>query len=294
VSGTRLFLPVLAAVVAAAPAHAQLFPRKPKLDAPRVKQLTDVLRADPDERKRRAAVAELRDADPRQLPEVVPALVWALQRDPSAVVRAEAAEAIGHIKLMVPLAGAALESAAESDPSPAVRDAARQALWEYHLIGYRSTKGSDGIAGQTVEPPIAKPAAPRPPVANGPAPQPPVPPNPPIVPVSVKPQPVALVKPQPVAVGPPQPVPPPTTQFKGGIRTLVTAVPPPQLNVTDEPPLATPPLSRTPPELPVAEVGLPSVTLPPDEYFGPPPSPTQLWTPPRVLPIPVRPSLPIR
>src|SRR5439155_12217329 len=134
--------------------------------------------------------AELRDADARAHPDVIPAFAWSLQHDPSAAVRADAAEAIGQSKVMIPQAGAALETAAESDPSPVVRDAARQALWEYHLIGYRSTKGADGIAGQTVDPPIAKPPAPRTPVVVGPAVPPPVPPpNPPIVPVSVKPQP---------------------------------------------------------------------------------------------------------
>lgn len=283
-SGTRLLLPVLAALVAAAPAHAQIFPRKPKLDAPRVRQLTDTLRADPDERKRRAVIAELKDVDARVHPDVIPAFVWALQHDPSAAVRADAAEAIGQSKVMIPVAGVALETAAETDPSPAVRDAARQALWEYHLIGYRSTKGADGIAGQTVEPPIARRPVPRTPVVIGPVPPPPVPPsNPPVVPVSVNPQPVAPV-PTPAA---------PPAQSKGGIRTLLTAVPPPQLNVTAEPPLARPPLSSTPRDVPVSEVGLPPATLPPTADFGPPPPPTRNWTPPRVLPIPVRPSLPI-
>jgi hypothetical protein len=52
-------------------------------------------------------------------------------------------------------AGLALEEALEQDPVPAVQEAARQALWNYHLLGYRSSKGVEGFVGQTQEPPLA-------------------------------------------------------------------------------------------------------------------------------------------
>ncbi|HJZ59525.1 MAG TPA: HEAT repeat domain-containing protein, partial [Gemmataceae bacterium] len=202
-TGTRLILPALAAFVVAAATDAAIFPRK-KLDANRVKQLADTLRTEPDERKRRAAVAELKEADPRVHPDATLALVWALQRDPSPAVRADAAEAMGQMKVMVPLAGVALETAAESDPSPAVRDAAQQALWEYHLIGYRSTKGADGIAGQTIEPPRAKPPTPRPTIVQVAAPA---------VPTPVE---QIAVMPRPVSPRPPAPSnPPPITEPPG-------------------------------------------------------------------------------
>ncbi|MBX9585383.1 MAG: HEAT repeat domain-containing protein, partial [Gemmataceae bacterium] len=169
-TGTRWLLLTLAGLAVAGPAGAGMFERKPKTAA-QVKRLADGLRADGDEKRRRAAVAELREADPRVLPDVIPALVGVLQRDPSAAVRADAAEAIGSFKTAFPVAGAALEAAAEADPSAAVRDAAQQALWEYHLNGYRSLKGADGIAGQTAEPPLAKrPPKPTAPEAVTPAP----------------------------------------------------------------------------------------------------------------------------
>lgn len=284
-TGTRLLLTALAALMLAASLQASLFPpRKPKLDANRVKQLAETLRTDPDEKKRRAAIAELKEADPRQIPEAMTILVSTLQRDPSPAVRADAAEAIGSIKVMVPLAGVALEIAAESDPSPAVRDAAQQALWEYHLIGYRSTKGADGIAGQTAEPPLAKPAIARPVVTVAKLPNdPPMPPVQPAVGVTPPPLPV------PVLTNPP---PAPKPEMKNGIRTLVTAAPPPRLNDTTEPPIAQPGFSRTPGSLDssISVVSLPPVSLPPDATVAPAELSLEKWTPPKTMPS-LRPSI---
>ena len=283
-TGTRLTLTALAVLMVAASLQASLLPpRKPKLDANRVKQLAETLRTDPDEKKRRAAIAELKEADPRQIPEAMTTLVATLQRDPSPAVRADAAEAIGSIKVMVPLAGAALEIAAESDPSPAVRDAALQALWEYHLIGYRSTKGADGIAGQTAEPPIARAAIARPVVTAAKVPnEPPMPPVQPVVGVTPPPLPV------PVLTNPP---PAPKPDVKNGIRTLVTAAPPPRLNETTEPPIAQPGLTRTPGNLDssISEVSLPPVSLPPDATMVQSEPSLEAWTPPRMMPS-LRPS----
>lgn len=164
--GTRAFLTVCLALflMKSSPAAPTILGKKPKTEA-QVKRLTETLRTDPDEKTRRAAITELREADPRTHADVIPSLISALQRDASVAVRAEAAEAIGQYKLIYPLAGLALEAAAELDPSRAVRDSAQQALWEYHLVGYRSPRGVNGIAGQTAEPPIARPSAHhRPPV----------------------------------------------------------------------------------------------------------------------------------
>jgi hypothetical protein len=280
VSGTRLLLSLVAALTVAASLHASLLPpRKPRLDAGRVKQLAETLRTDPDEKKRRAAIAELKEADPRQLPDAMTTLVSALQRDPSPAVRADAAEAIGSIKVMVPIAGAALETAAESDLSPGVRDAAQQALWEYHLIGYRSTKGADGIAGQTAEPPIARPALVRPVVTSAKLP---------VVPTSPPVQPAVGVNPPPLPV-PVLPNPPPTgpkPEVKNGIRTLVTAAPPIRLNETEEPPVALPGLTPTPANLDtsISAVTLPPVSLPPNVDANPHPATIEAWTPPRYMP----------
>ncbi len=280
VTGTRSILCFLVFALPLAPLQAgNLFPpRKPKLDANRIRVLNDLLRTEVDEKKRRAAIAELKEADPRAYPEATLALVGALQRDPSTAVRREAAQAIGEMKVMVPVAGVALELAAESDRSPEVRDAAQQSLWEYHLIGYRSAKGSDGIAGQTAEPPRARPATPRPYVVMR---EPVVPPAPPVQVKAIAPAPTKPISRKPVNVG-----------QKNGIRLIVSAAPPAQLNATGEPPLAYP---RTPPAIldsSLTGVTLPSVSLAPDVQIGPLHTSPWDWTPPRVLPQSRRISLP--
>lgn len=223
---TRVVLAVLAAVLAASSASAGIFNRKARLDATRVKTLVETLRSDPDERKRKAAAAELRDADPRTHADILPVLLNALQRDPSAATRAESADSLRHYKVVFPVAGMALEAAAEGDPNPQVRDAAKQALWEYHLGGYRSSKGTDGFAGQTAEPPLARPGV-R--VVGATASV--------IVLAGGAKVVEAVAVSRPTVVVPPVPVlkPQPTTT---GIRTVVSAAPPAMLNVTEEPPLA--------------------------------------------------------
>jgi hypothetical protein len=258
------------AVVAPAAGSIPLFNRKPKTDAARVRSLAETLKADPDEKKRAAAARELGAADPRANPDVVPALAAALKRDSSALVRAEAAQSIGRLDLVFPLAGLALEEAAEADPSPTVRGAAKQSLWEYHLHGYRSAKGADGIAGQTAEPPIASPSAPRPAVALVPAPPVPVEtvtPGLPAAPPTAAP-PLPPVAPQPGPRLLPNFLPGPRT----AVRTLVNPAPPPILNLTAEPPLAKPtpqavrpsaPQSVEPPILRVTPEPVYTPTLPP-------------------------------
>lgn len=218
-------LSVLLVLLAAVPAVG--FQRKAKVDPARAKHLLEVLRADPDERKRKAAVAELKDADPRAHTDVILGLVASLQRDAAPAVRADAADAIRQFKTIYPLAGLALETAAESDPSAHVRDAAKQALWEYHLAGYRSAKGADGFAGQTPEPPIAKPplrGGAKTAVASV------------VIPAAAS-KPVEVISLAPPALAtPPVVVPPP----EPGVRTIVSSLPPPVLNVTAEPPIAKP------------------------------------------------------
>jgi len=149
-----LFVGGFVASVAAQDEGNGLFNRKSRPDQSRVRFLAELLRTEPDEKKRKAAVNELAEADPRAHPEVMPALVAALKKD-AAAVRAAAAEVIGKFKTTFPLAGAALESIAESDPDPTVRSAAKQALWDYHLNGYRSPKVGEAGVGQTSEPPLA-------------------------------------------------------------------------------------------------------------------------------------------
>jgi hypothetical protein len=142
-------------------------------------------------------------------------------------VRLTAVGVIVRYKTVFSLAGLALETAMVSDVSPEVRKAAREALWEYHLMGYRSVRELEEFSKQTAEPPIAKPAQLPIPVTA----------EPPVIPVAVKSQPTAVTQLPPVGQLPG----PRVSLFKQQIGpvTLLTAVPP-HPNLTVEPPLAQP------------------------------------------------------
>ena len=133
-----------------------LFKKKPKAEPPtRVKQLVATLQTDPDEKARLAAAEELKSFDPRSNPEMIPALTGSLQRDPSAAVRSEAAETLGRLKPVDQATGLILETVQEADPAVTVREAAKAALWQYHLNGYRSATTIADSRPQTAEPPLA-------------------------------------------------------------------------------------------------------------------------------------------
>ncbi len=132
----------------------------------KVKQLVATLQSDMDERKRRGAAEELRDFDPRNAPEVVPALIGSLQKDPSPAVRIVAVESLGKLKPVSQQAGIAMETALQSDPDEKVREAVKASLWQYHLNGYRPPTNSP-FAAQTSEPPLApKPTSGFRPITN--------------------------------------------------------------------------------------------------------------------------------
>lgn len=280
-SRTRFLVAILAAF-AVAPVWAGPGLFKKKIDPARAEALVATLKGDPDEKKRKAAADELGGADARLNPEVAAALVAALLKDASPSVRAKAAESLGQLGQVFPVAGQALEAAASGDLSIVVRLAAKRTLWEYHLNGYRSTKGADGFATQTVEPPIAAPAGPRPAVAIIPAPPPP--------PVSLRPPAIPPALPPASAPGV-SPAPPPQSNLGPRIlrplladlfagprltnRTPVSAVGPPAiLNLTNEPPVAKRQAVTLPP-------------LPPD--VSPVPPPTATFVPPP-LPAPRQPD----
>jgi hypothetical protein len=273
---TRFFLTVLAAALAA-PVWAGPGLFKKKIDPARAEALIATLRSDPDEKKRRAAADELGGADSRLTPEVATALVAALRKDASPSVRAEAAESLGQLGQVFPVAGQALEAAASGDRSTLVRLAAKRTLWEYHLNGYRSTKGADGFATQTEEPPIASPAGPRPAVAVIPAPPPPA---------SVSLRPTPIRSPLPPASGPGVQAPLPQSSlgprpFRSVLADLFpgprltnrnpvdVAGPPRILNLTNEPPVA----KRSPVPLPPLPESSASPVPPPTLTFMPTPLP---------------------
>lgn len=147
-----------------------LFGKKNKSDpAERVPALILQLKTDPDEGKRLAAAEELRQYDPKSFPEMMTVLTDALLKDASPAVRTEAASTIGKLRPVAQAAGYALEQAQANDAAMRVRLAARQSLWQYHLVGYRSGKIPENPTGSTAEPAMTQanrlPAAQ--PVANG-------------------------------------------------------------------------------------------------------------------------------
>lgn len=298
-----------------------LFSRKPKLDEAKARALVETLKSDPDEKKRKTAADELGRADSRANPDVAPALVGALRKDASAAVRAEAAASLRELGEVYPQAAVALDEAAETDSSTMVRLAAQRTLWEYHLSGYRSARGGDGLPTQTIEPPIASPVGPRQAVALVPAPAapivPPVPARVPPIVISPIPQ-LPAMMPQPVNTRPDQPAAPAAQQAgprliwpnvlpgaRAAVRSMFTpaapapspapaaskAVSPPVSNLTNEPPVAKKnPLVTVAPPAPTPEPPLkvePSVpdyvpTLPPFR-----PDLPSVVTPPWATPLPV-------
>jgi len=262
---TRALFVSLVLLSLASPAAAGIFGRgKPKSDpAMRVPELLIQLKTDKDEAKRTAAAEELRQYDPKAYPEIMATLIDALSKDMSPAVRSEVATSIGKLRPISQQAGYALEQATANDGSMRVRMSARQALWQYHLVGYRSGKPTEmsappaapvvaaapapsapagttrvtqrvaaGQFRETPEPPLAEPLpAPATTAPASPPPQPRGPANP-----SKSSNP-----PRPIAPPPPPPV----------TRKLVTPPPPP---VVPSPPqkseaAATPPKSDGP-ELP--------------------------------------------
>lgn len=96
-----------------------------------------ILRTDPDERRRAAAAEELSKIDLKKNPTAGVALLEAVQRDPSSVVRTQAAESLGKLRPLTVQVGRALEEAFNSDPAQSVRLAARNSLTQYVQAGFQ-------------------------------------------------------------------------------------------------------------------------------------------------------------
>jgi hypothetical protein len=261
-----------------------------RIEPVRLHQLLHIVRSDSDEKKRKTALLELGRTDPRTSTEVVLAITEVLLKDPSPAVRLTAVEVIAQFHTVFPLSGLALETAMESDASLIVRNAAKQAIWEYHLLGYRSSKGGDGFATQTPEPPLAKPAQLRNPVTA----------EPPVIPVVAQFPPPTFTQ-LPMLGQEPGPR---VSQISpsNGTAAILSAVPP-HPNMTVEPPLAQAPnpyaqhLVHEPPiilqvaEVPVVEkprsfvLDLPPVVPLPGPITGVIPFPEPTSEPPICKPI---------
>src|SRR5947209_9729198 len=97
----RLLILLMMALLLAPPLHAGiLFGRKKEKIDPkqRVPELVSILKSDKDADKRSKAAEELRSYDPAQFPEIIPALIDALQNDPIPVVRVDAAQSLGKLR----------------------------------------------------------------------------------------------------------------------------------------------------------------------------------------------------
>src|SRR5262245_20900530 len=135
----RLLLASAVFALSTTPFSAGLFSRKPKPNPVEcVPELLIQLRSHTDEAQRSNAAEELRQFDPKAYPEIILGLIGAVTRDASPAVRSEAAASLGKIRPISQQAGYALEQAQNNDGSIRVRMAARQALFQYHLVGYRS------------------------------------------------------------------------------------------------------------------------------------------------------------
>ena len=118
--------------------------KKDKIDPKtRVPELIATLEERPDADRRTHAAEELRNYDPMAFPDIVPALVSALQSDAKSGVRIEAAQSLGKLRPVNQTAGEALERAVSTDPAMRVRLQARSTLMQYHWAGYRNGKASD-------------------------------------------------------------------------------------------------------------------------------------------------------
>ena len=151
-----LFIALLAiplTAILAGPGRAGIiFGRKKEKIEPknRVPELLTTLKSDRDADRRMHAAEELRNYDPVVFPEIIPALVAALQGDAKSSVRIEAAQSLGKIRPVNQAAGEALERAVSGDPAMRVRLQARSTLMQYHWAGFRNGKAGD-------VPPLAPP-----------------------------------------------------------------------------------------------------------------------------------------
>jgi hypothetical protein len=155
----RLLIVLVFAALTTSSARAGIFSRKPKVNpTERVPELLSELKTSNDEGERTSAAEELRQFDPKSHPEIMTGLIGALNKDGSPTVRAEAAASLGKLRPISQQAGYALEQAQNNDGSLRVRMAARQALFQYHIVGYRGGK-PDSSPDKDATQPVSAPTA---------------------------------------------------------------------------------------------------------------------------------------
>ena len=154
-----LFAPLLFALAFTAEAGIFSRPKPRPIPSDRVPELLGVLRSDPDERKRQSAAEELRQYEPRTFAELLPALIESLGKDTSSSVRAEVAAHAGQTgPHRPPCWPGSRTGGRERCRHARVRLAARSALLQYNIAGYRQSADPKDSAKQT----SATPGRPRP------------------------------------------------------------------------------------------------------------------------------------
>jgi hypothetical protein len=159
-----LYLILLVVPALALPAQGSIFGKR--LATPperRVPELLYIVKTDPDEGKRAAAAAELREYDAKRFPDMMLVLIDVLQNDTKPSVRREAAITLGRLRPISAAAGQTLQQAASKDPSLRVRVQAWSSLKIYQLNGYSSRMKDPAPPLVTNEPAMVRlnPAAPK-------------------------------------------------------------------------------------------------------------------------------------
>jgi hypothetical protein len=242
-----------------------LFGRKKEKPDPkqRVPELITVLKSDKDADKRSHAAEELRTYDPTQFPEIVPALIDALQNDPKPAVRVESVQSLGKLRPVSQVVGEALQQAQAKDASMRVRLQARSTLLQYHWAGYRSGKKNEMPPLNPTHDPGPVESRKYPPPIDTTTSKPPVIPRLFTSPFGSKPAPTPGTNvpgspaPNPGTVVPGSPTPPNVTTKEPPLAPPL--VPPPQLNS---------PQPSTPKPMPMPS-GQPSTPAPPAADDGP-------------------------
>jgi HEAT repeats len=125
----KMLLPALVLTGYALPAQAQFFARKPRLANLQVPELIVTAKGDPDERKRVAAIEQLRESDAKSYPDILPVLIDVMLNDPKSGVRLEAVNSLARMRPITQTVGQALQQAAAHDDNFRVRWQARSTLW---------------------------------------------------------------------------------------------------------------------------------------------------------------------
>ena len=173
----RAFFLVPVALFAALPLQAAgLFNRKSNQAAqakPKADDATALivrtLRTDADERRRAYAAESLARFDLKQHPQAGFALIEALSRDSSQLVRGAVVESLSKMRPMTQQVAEALEQASLADSSNQVRTAAGNALMPFVQAGYRPAKREAANLAKA-QPPAPRGARPQPPLERIPSP----------------------------------------------------------------------------------------------------------------------------